>query len=365
MNDEKSQQDQVAFQQQDQVQLGAQDQIKVEIFKNQIDSLFDIFDQVINYVKSGNVEQNQLVSYNDVAVASLKLFGKGCERQKKKNKFNILKATYAHFDEKRSVKNNVDAKILKFWFEYVDCALTSNKPLKQLKITKQAIEYAKDNTSKMLPDFLSALLSANHQVSDMVNNVRINAAQYKQQHDAAIKRSQQSYINKQNTVQYPSQNDMYNVSGGGKNLQYASALHSFGKYAKNQVNNNENDNKNNDSDMLDKSQNNNNNNNKSNPNGYIIEQPPQQLLQNGKAINIQYPFPCQIIRKLDNKTFGVQLAEPYRDVRARIDMSNVEDNRNLVHVEEQKYIQQRNNGQGLGYKSVQEQQQQEQNINWQ
>lgn len=327
------------YQKQSKLQVNAEEQVEVQVLKDQINSLFDMLASSVSAAKSGNADQKGLLRLNDCTVASLKLFGKCCQGHKAKREENILCAVYAHYEGKQARIKSADKKLIAPFLQYMEAALTAAGPLPKLKISQQTINVAKRDTLRVLPDIFNKFLGANHETEAQMDEVRRNVPRYKQQNDAAVESTKQRFHQKQKTAQYPSQNDMYALSGGGKNKQFGSSLHSFGKYAQQMADDGD------DAKHMDVEQ----DDGYGLPNAYIIAAPPQRFKE---SVEIPYPMPCEIKKQLSQHEVGVVMAAPF-GIKAKISIANIERDQEKVRAMERRYIQRVLAGKGgLGYPSI-------------
>lgn len=323
-------------------QLSADEQIAVRTLKDQVDSLFDMFGSCLEEALSASPDQRTLRRLNDATMANLKLFGKGCQRHKKKREDKILCAVFAHFERKHASVPSANRQIIASFLQYAEAALTSKAPLPQMRISKETIRVAKKDTLTFLPGIFNNFLGATHETEAQVDDVRKNTARYARENAAAVGESKGRFEQTRNTASFPSQEAMYNLSGGGSNVQFASSLDSFGKYAK-QANE---DAKEGDAQgmELDEAE-------ARSANAYIKEAPRGKVKgSNGK---IQYPMPCQIEKQVSQRSYRVLLAAPHC-ISVDIKIDNLERKQEKVRKTERAYNQQVLGGKGLGYLSIDE-----------
>jgi len=351
----------MAFQQQVQIKLNKQEQIDAQLLKEQLDSLFDIFRSVVVLKQLGDkVDQDTMISRNDLGVSTLKLFGSTCQNHKDKKEGKTLRAAYAHFHRERSqfTANPDEAQILLPWMQYVECALVSKAPLPKLRISKQTVETAEKNMVSGMPSFLNRFMGANHQTTDKVKEVESDPVKYAEQHHADVQGTMRQYNAQQKTAQWPSQNDMYLVSGGGHNIEFSDGVYEKPKSAFDDGKASGDD-----SDevmggmgsmsLSSKPKASGPKASGSQPpmNALIKKKPPQTLRSNNQKVTPKYPFGCRVEKVLDAHSVGVVFANPYGACKAQIAVSNIETSAEKVGRWERKHIQ-KNGGKGLGYPSI-------------
>ena len=201
-----------------QTQLDKQEEIKIQLLKNQIDTMFDVFKNVINYLKTDKPSQSLLLTLNDSAVSLLKLLGSTCKEHIDNFEKNILIVSYGHFDLKKK-ELGTDSRIIKHWLNYAECALLGKK-LNQIKISKITVDSAHKNMEKGgLKGFMNKYIGANHYSQEIINDAEINREKYNKQNQVSIINTQKKYQKRQEMVKCPDQNKMYDIVGGGQNMQ--------------------------------------------------------------------------------------------------------------------------------------------------
>jgi len=314
----------MAFQQLMQMNLNKQEQIDIQLLRSQLDSLFEIFQSILALMKFGDaVDEDIFMARFDLAVSTLKMFGATCQGHKNKKEDNTLRAAWAYFEResKQFDTNSTDAQQLAPWLQYIECALVSTEPSPKLKISKQTIDSAEKNMASALGPFLNRFLGVNHGTSAMVKEVDNNAAKYADKHGADIQCSRRQYNARQKMMKWPSQNDMYAVSGRGQNIKFGDDVNT----------------------------------------GYgttVRDDDDDQKMSGMDPImpKIQVPMNALIKTKPPNKTLRIDvvLAAPFQDCKVRIAVSNIETSKQVVRRWERKYIASTDNGHGLGYLSIDE-----------
>lgn len=198
-----------------QKQIDTQQEAQIELLKSQIDSLFEIFGDVVEYLKGDKVNQRDLLRLNDAAVSNVKLFASKCVNKDKK----MLMVAHDYFCDKKQSMDAADQRIVKSWIDYSNAALLGKK-LKKLQISKTAVDTGHKNMQQGgLEKFVDTLVGAEHGTNDIVRNAQQNREQLRREHQHAAQRNQQRYHQQQNIAQCPGQDKMYNLTGGSRNIQ--------------------------------------------------------------------------------------------------------------------------------------------------
>lgn len=312
------------------------------MLKDQLESLFLGFHGILKEAATGKVD----VRSNDLLVSMLQMFGSTCQVYKDKKENNTLRVAWAHFDSKAThfAAEHNNARALGPWFQYIECALLSSNPLPKLQISLDTIKFAEENTVDGLARFFNRFLGSNHQTASQVKDVEKNVMQYTEQNNAAIRNSKKRFDAKRKTVQSPSQNELYMLTGGGQNIEFGSPVY---RKKPQMVDDGKDGNVDEDSDaemggmQSDEY-----------PMNAVILKKPQKLLRlDGRRVKVDYPFPCQIEVDLGDKMYGVKFASPWDGCKAKILKANVETEPKVVSAYERKHL---HNNKKLGYPSIAE-----------
>eukprot|EP01084_Bolivina_argentea_P261548 442035_1 len=331
-------------QEQKQDKVNAKQSVQIRLMKSQINSIFKIFNRILQHVHKGNTDQQAMIGYNDSAVAALDLFGANCEMWSDEKQTNVLIAGWAHFDARRkSLKNIQDQKIINEWLIYMDCAL-GEKPLPSLQITQDTIQRGKQNVLNRMPDILSKIVGAQHKTHTMAEDARVNNDIYQEKDQVIIKNAQQPYEQmKQQNVKIPTQDSMYKFSGGVKNKNFGPA--SVQNHGAKDFDNDEKD-SDNDVPIQNKSE-------STYANSFIKEKPNKTISDaNNNLLKINYPFPCEIVQQIGDEC-KVRFAAPNRNIGAMLHKRFIERDPTKVSSFEEYYVSNLCKN-GLGYPSIKE-----------
>lgn len=303
--------------------LDSTQQVEAQTLKEMVADMMTCFKVMAGRIKGGQLTQSQLLLENETAVALLSTLASSCRDLTREKKRDVLMVGYEHLLSQRKQLDGVSSHILSSWIDYAEAALLS-KPVSKLQLTRQTLEFAEKCMAQgATNDFMSDFLGAQHEMDDMAQQAHANAHELRQQHQEAIGRAKSQYARRQKDgKRCPTAHDVYRVSGGAHGKDFAHALVSKRRRAKQGAAKRDKQ-----ATAMEVDQ----GGLQLDCDAVIVDEPRCQLLRNGKpvAIAITYPYPCQVLGRskgMSRKAVLVQLAHPVGGIQVEVRLSNLERN---------------------------------------